>query len=176
MFRTALAAAVCFLALSYGCLTAGADVLDKSAAGFTVQHKVVVPVAADVAWARFVDVAAWWGDDHTFSGSASNLKLDALAAGCFCEMLGGGGSVVHLRVVTAQPGELLRLVGAMGPLQSMAVQGALSVVFKTVDAGTEVTLTYAVGGYLPGGLEAWAPPVDGMFGGQAQQFRQQFPK
>ncbi len=159
-----------------GCLAAGADVLDKSAAGFTVRHSVVVPVPANAAWAKFIDVAAWWGNDHTFSGSAANLKLDAAAGGCFCETLAGGGSVMHLRVVDAQPNEMLRLVGALGPLQPLAVQGTLSVAFKTVEGGTEVTLTYAVGGYLPGGLQDWARPVDGMFAGQAQQFRQQFPK
>ena len=176
MFRAAVVAAVFLITIAHGCLTADADVLDKSSAGFTVRHSVVVPVAANVAWAEFVDVAAWWGDDHTFSGSAANLKLDAAAGGCFCETLTGGGSVMHLRVVDAQPNEMLRLVGAMGPLQPLAVQGTLSVAFKTVERGTEVTLTYAVGGYLPGGLQDWAPRVDAMFAGQAQHFSRQFPK
>ena len=166
----------CLSSLVYTSLPAMADVLDQSAGGFTIAQKVVVPVTAAAASSRFVDVAAWWGNDHTFSGSATNLKLDASAGGCFCESLANGGSVAHLRVVTAEPGELLRLVGAMGPLQSMAVQGALSVAFKSVDGGTEVTLSYAVGGYLPGGLEPWASRVDGMFGGQMQQYRQQFPE
>lgn len=175
MFRTVSAAAV-VLVWASACLSVHADVLDKSVAGFTVQQRVVVPVRVEVAWAKFVDVSAWWGDDHTFSGSAANLKLDAAAGGCFCETLTGGGSVMHLRVVDAQPNEMLRLVGAMGPLQPMAVQGTLSVGFKALESGTEVTLTYAVGGYLPDGLEAWAPRVDGMFAAQAQHFRQQFPK
>jgi len=29
-----------------------------------------------------------------------------------------------------------------------------------------VELTYTVGGYRPGGLEEWAPAVDGVLGGQ----------
>ena len=163
-------AAISLLILLGTSLSTCADVLDQAANGFTVQHKVVVSLAPAQAWAAFVDVASWWGNDHTFSHSATNLKLDATAGGCFCEALPNGGSVAHLRVVDAEPGEMLRLVGAMGPLQRMAVQGALSVAFKAVDGGTEVTLTYAVGGYLPGGLEVWAPRVDAMFKGQLAQY------
>ena len=68
----------------------------------------------------------WWDPAHTWSGSARNLKLEPKAGGCFCEKLADGGSVQHGRVIFAQPGKLLRLEGALGPLQDMAVTGVLS--------------------------------------------------
>jgi hypothetical protein len=74
--------------------------------------------------------------------------------------LEGGGSVRHLVVVYAEPGKTLRMAGALGPLQSMAVAGSLTWSLSKADNGTKAELTYTVGGYSPGGLQSLAAPVD----------------
>ena len=68
--------------------------------------------------------------------------------------------VKHLDVVFAEPGKFLRMRGALGPLQAMAVTGSLTWKLTKMSSGTEVELTYAVGGYRPGGLQVLAPAVD----------------
>jgi hypothetical protein len=76
---------------------------------------------------------------------AKNLSLDLKAGGCFCERW-ESSSVEHARVVAAMPGALLRLHGALGPLQEMAVFGSLSFALKADGAGTVLTMTYRVSG------------------------------
>ena len=72
-----------------------------------------------------------------FSKSAANLTLDAKAGGCWCETLPDGGSVEHLVVVFADPGKTLVMRGALGPLQGLGVEGALSIVLKPAGDGTD---------------------------------------
>jgi hypothetical protein len=81
------------------------------------------------------------------------------AGGCFCERLKDDGSVQHLQVVYAAPGQGLRLRGALGPLQTEGVDGTLSWTLKPGEGGTTVTLSYVVGGYIRSGMEQWAPRV-----------------
>ena len=50
---------------------------------------------------------------------AKNLSIDARPGGCFCEKLPNGGGVEHARVVYVAPREVLRLSGALGPLQGV---------------------------------------------------------
>ena len=65
--------------------------------------------------------------------------LDAQATGCFCELLPlpkdapegtRRGSVEHMHVVYADPGRVLRMRGGLGPLQSEAVHGTLTITLK----------------------------------------------
>jgi hypothetical protein len=164
MTRTLLLAAIVPLFFS---LHAAAEVVDADAVGFTCRNAVVVPVSPAEVYARLVgEVGSWWSSDHTFSGDAANLRIDDGAEGCFCETLPGGGVVRHLTVVHAAPGKLLPLRGGLGPLQGSAVTGAMSWELAPSGLGTAVTLTYAVGGYAPGGLDAWAPAVDRVVGEQ----------
>jgi len=140
-----------------------ADVVDSSASGFTVKIAVQVAAPATNVYRALVDrVGAWWDSTHTWSGSASNLSIEAAPGGCFCERLPNGGGVRHMTVVYVDPGKLLRLNGGLGPLQDMAVAGSMT--FKlTESAGkTSLEVTYKVGGYAPGGLESIAKPVDGV--------------
>jgi hypothetical protein len=104
--------------------------------------------------------AQWWNPEHTFSGNAANLALDARAGGCWCETLPDGGSVEHLRVVYVQPGKLLRLRGALGPFQGLAVDGVMTWSVKGVADGTDISLTYVVGGYAKDGLAGMANIAD----------------
>ena len=102
---------------------ASAEVKRSDADGFVVEHVVSVTAAPGAVWRMLGTPAAWWDAAHSWSGDAANLSIDTRAGGCFCERLAGGGSVEHARVVHAAPGSLLRMVGALGPLQAEAVQG-----------------------------------------------------
>jgi hypothetical protein len=56
---------------------------------------------------------------------------------------------------------MIRMTGALGPLQAEGVNGTLAIVLTPEGAkATRVTLTYVVGGYIRSGGEALAPKVD----------------
>jgi len=151
---------------------ARAEVLTSSPGGFVVRQVMSVPTASDVAYRRFVDIAGWWTPEHTFSGDAKNLSITPRADGCWCEKLPDGGFVRHMAVVYAAPGKVLRFSGGLGPLQEMAVSGAMQVTFEADGPSTNVTMTYAVGGYAPNGLGLMAPIVDGVLGQQMLRYRE----
>jgi len=150
---------------------ADAAVVDASAAGFTVRHVVEVSAPGWSAYQTITDrIGTWWDPNHTFSGRSTNLTIDARPGGCFCEQLPQGG-VRHMTVVYADPGKLLRLTGGLGPLQELAVSGTMTWAFVPTGNKTTITLTYAVGGYAPGGLEAVAPAVDMVLGAQVARLQ-----
>jgi hypothetical protein len=80
--------------------------------------------------------------------------------GCFCEKLPSGGGVRHMEVVNVDPNKKLVLTGALGPLQSMAATGSMTIQFSAAGDATKVTVVYAVSGYLPAGMNTLAPIVD----------------
>ena len=144
----------------------GAEVVEKNANGFLIKHVVTVPVNAVKVYETIVDVGSWWESSHTFSGNARNLTITAKAGGCFCETLPSGGSVQHLAVVYAAPGKLLRMTGALGPMQGSGIAGALTFELKPVGTQTEITLTYSAGGYMQGGIQNIAEPANQMLAAQ----------
>jgi hypothetical protein len=66
---------------------------------------------------------------------------------------------------------MLRLQGALGPLQAEAVAGTFSWSLKAVPGGTEITQTYAVAGSIRGGAEKLAPLVDQVLAAQLARFQ-----
>lgn len=139
------------------------EVMDAAAHGFTI--RIVTTVNADrmaVYKAAVENVGDWWHGDHTISGFANNLYIDARVPGCFCENLGQGAGIVHLTVTYVSPGIVLRLTGGLGPLGLMGVDGNMSWEFDDSEDGTVVTLNYAVGGYYPDGLDTIATAVNGV--------------
>jgi uncharacterized protein YndB with AHSA1/START domain len=147
-----------------------AKVVDSAENGFTIQHSVTVDAPPEKIYQALADVGKWWHPDHTWSGDSKNLSLEPEAGGCFCEQLDGQGSVQHLEVVYADPGKLLRLRGALGPLQSMGVTGSLSFDFSETAGSTMVTLIYQVGGYYPQGLNTLADVVNEVLSMQLLRF------
>ena len=117
-----------------------AEVQSVGANGFEVRETVHVAAPADKAFAALLQPARWWSSEHTFSGSAANLVLDARAGGCWCENLPDGGSVEHLHVVYVAPGKALRLRGALGPFQGLGVEGSLTWTLKAGTNGTDIWL------------------------------------
>ena len=149
------------------------EVVDSSAHGFTSEHRLVLKAPPDKVYEALTrDIDLWWDDAHSFGGEASVFSLDARAGGCFCENLPDGGSVQHMLVVNAQPGRQLILSGGLGPLQAMGISGAMTFTLGTHAEGTELAYRYVVGGYVAGGLEAWADPVDQVQLGQLKRLQQ----
>lgn len=142
---------------------AKAEVLDADAHGFTI--RISTPVSAErteVYRVAINHVGSWWHSDHTISGYAENLYIDAHVPGCFCEKLGDGAGIAHMMVTYLSPGIIVRLTGGLGPLGLMGVDGNMTWEFDDADEGTVVTLNYVVGGYYKGGLDSVAPAVNGV--------------
>ena len=155
-------------ALSVG---AQAEVAQKSERGFVSGAELDVPGKTPLqVWQVLIAPATWWNPVHSWSGNAANLYLDPQAGGCFCELLPKPkgapddlrrGSIEHMRVIAAMPPKLLRLTGALGPLQGEALAGTLTVTLKAIpDGGTHLTWDYIVGGYMRMNVDDIAPLVD----------------
>ena len=114
----------------------------------------------------------WWNGDHSWSGNAANLHMVVERGGCFCERLPDGGVVEHLRLIYVAPGSELRFDGALGPLQTMAVQGRMIWKIEPAEHGSKITFTYHVHGHPAGGLANIAPAVDGVIGEQLTRLGQ----
>ncbi len=173
LLPTMLAAVPLALAASPAC----AEVVASSEAGFVIRLTEEVTASPQESWKMLLMPGEWWSGGHTYSGDAKNLYLDAQATGCFCEKLPRpkdapddqrNGSVEHLHVVYAEPGRVLRLTGGLGPLQSEAVHGSLTMTFKAVPSGTRILWEYVVGGYMRYKPEQIGPAVDKVL---TEQFR-----
>ncbi len=138
---------------------ARAEIKDQSASGFTVENSQWVPVEPLVAWRALLDVGRWWPADHSWWGQSSNLSIEPVAGGCFCE-IDGSRQARHMSVVFVEPGKLLRMQGGLGPLQGMGLGGVLEFRLMAEDGGTRITLWYRAGGYAPDDLSRLVPVVD----------------
>jgi uncharacterized protein YndB with AHSA1/START domain len=134
--------------------------------GFLIEHKFHIGASPAVAWQVLVHPERWWPKDHTWSGDPTNLSLTPQAGGCFCERWDGGSSE-HGRIVQVRDERLLRFVGALGPLQDLAVTGVLTVTLAPDGGGTAAVVTYRVSGDPSHRLEGFVKVVDAVL---AQQF------
>ena len=71
-----------------------------------------------------------------------------------------------MSVVYASPGKLLRLTGAIGPLQEAALTGTMTWTLSQAGDGTTVELIYTVGGFRVGGFRDMPTVVDGVLRGR----------
>jgi hypothetical protein len=146
--------------------------------GFNVVQKATVNATPEVIWKRLLSPKDWWNEAHSWSGTSAGFTLDAQANGCFCELfqekqkdgkLKTVGSVEHMRVIFALPGKVLRMQGALGPLQAEAVTGTLTVAIEPVkdDASNSIlSFSYVVGGYMRYKVSDIAPAMDKVIGEQ----------
>jgi Polyketide cyclase / dehydrase and lipid transport len=159
--------------VAFGCVllasSAHAEVTDKSAAGFEVTERVTVAAPAGKVWDALMRPDRWWSPDHTWSHDAKNLYFDP--SGCFCERL-KRGAVRHMTIVYNDGATQLRMFGGLGPLQLTGASGNMVVALKPSGAGTDIVMTYDVGGYAKGGLsETYAAPVDRVLGEQLARLK-----
>ena len=76
-----------------------------------------------------------------------------------------------MTVTFVNRGVMLRLTGGLGPLGLMGVNGNMTWEFTDHDEGTLITLKYAVGGYMNGGLDTVATAVDNVLLQQLQSLK-----
>lgn len=155
---------------------AHADVTAQSDAGFVLTHSAETSAAKADVWKALIAPARWWSSDHTYSGNADNLYLDAQATGCFCEKLPRPadapegqrmGSIEHMHVIYADPQRgVLRMSGGLGPLQGEAAHGTLTIALKQIETGTRIEWIYVVGGYIRMNQAELVPAVDQVLGQQ----------
>jgi uncharacterized protein YndB with AHSA1/START domain len=151
-------------------MAAPAAVTQSSPDGAIVEHHYTIAATPQAAWSALVHPELWWPSDHTWSGDRANLRLEAQAGGCFCENW-GESSAEHGRVVMAVPGKLLRIRGALGPMQEMAVTAVLTVKLTATEAGgTEATVTYRISGDASHKIDGFVPGVDAVIGQQFGAF------
>lgn len=149
---------------------AAAEVVSAGEHGFEVRHSAIVPLPPEAAMDAFGQVSRWWDNEHTYSGSASNLSMKLEPGGCFCETLPGGGGIEHLRVTYVDPGTRAVLTGSLGPLLYEATSGAMDIKIQPVGSGSRVTLTYKVSGFANGGGAKMAPLVDRVLGSMVARY------
>ncbi len=150
---------------------ARAELVATTPGGFVSKTTLVVSGSPQAVYDRaLADVARWWDPAHTYSGIGANLSLEARPGGCFCERLEGGGGVQHLVIGYLQPGKTVRLIGGLGPLQSLGASGALTWQFDAVEGRTRITWTYHVTGLEPDSVKQLAKAVDQVVSAQALRF------
>lgn len=161
----------CALLLALSSATVShAEVTSTGPIGFSTRHVVEAPnVQPPVLWAALTDISRWWDSEHTYSGDSRNMTLDPVVRGCFCEKLSLYAGIEHAVVVYALPAKLLRLRGALGPLQESAVTGSLTFQIEAAAGGSMLTVTYSVAGYADRPMADWAPIVDEVLESQVQR-------
>lgn len=182
MIRFTRPAALMLAAPALLAAPAQAEVVESSDTHFVSRHAVEVAVPPKDAWLALIAPADWWNDSHTWSADASNLSLTPQAGGCFCETMpaeddddsfGLEGSAQHMVVVQAVPRKVLRMRGALGPLQSEPVDGVLTITMQPIEGdegditGTRFVWEYVVGGTMRFEIPAISQAVDGVIGEQA---------
>jgi hypothetical protein len=154
--------------------SARAEVTAAGDTGFATHNEVLVAASPRQVWAEMVRPAGWWNAEHSYSGSAANVHIDPVAGGCFCEAVPAtatapAGQVEHMRVLNVAPYSTLRLSGALGPLQSEAITGVLTMTLKPEGEMTRISWDYVVGGYMRMKMAEMAPVVDEVVGEQLQR-------
>lgn len=163
-------AALLFVAASTATLAppVAAATSEVSPSGFIVNLRYEVNATPHRVWESLGEVGKWWTSSHTWSGNAANLSLSRQASGCFCERW-GANSVEHARVVYAAEDGVLRMQGALGPLQALAVDAVLTFAITQKEGRTMLQVTYRVSGNASAALQDLAGPVDGVLGEQARR-------
>ena len=172
------------IALCSAAGTSRAEVVNVAPNGFAVKHAMTIQASPENVYAALTGkVGSWWNPEHTYSHDSRNLSIDTRPGGCFCEKLGNGGGVEHMRVVFASPPQMLRMTGALGPLQGSGLAGSMTwkLTAATGAAGpasaTTLEFSYSAGGYMQGGFEKVgpfekiAPMVDAVLGEQLARLK-----
>jgi uncharacterized protein YndB with AHSA1/START domain len=157
-------AAAAFAAF-FAAAPAWAEVASATPNGFLLQAEAEVATTPERAWRAVGQIGRWWNGAHTYSGEGRRMQIDLRAGGCWCERWGDGQSVEHGRVVLVMEHEgvrTLRVNAPLGPLQEMAVNGALTFTVAPHANGAKITMTYRVSGDPALGLDQMAPLVDGV--------------
>lgn len=153
-------------ALACIALPVSATVTSVDASSFVVTQSYETKANAATTFAALAEPKRWWSSQHSWSGDANNLSLEARAGGCWCERW-KGGEAEHARVIFIAKDKQLRVAGAFGPMQAMALNAVLDVQLVPTATGTRIDMSYTVNGSPASNLDKLAPAVDGVL---AEQF------
>lgn len=156
------------------------EVVQSSAGHFVTRDSATVKAAPKAAWLALIEPGGWWNGEHSWSGDAANLSIVPQGGGCFCERIpekdaanetGLAGSAQHMTVVMAEPMKVLRMRGALGPLQSEPVDGVLTVTLQADKAsgGTKLVWEYVVAGHMRFEVAKISKAVDGVMSEQLKR-------
>ena len=150
---------------------AAAEVVSSSEHGFAITLRREVAADAPTAFSSLLRIPDWWAAEHTYSGDASKLQVDARPGGRLLERLEDGGFVEHMRVSMIMRDKLIRMEGALGPLASYGLSGSMtwSVEPSETEGKTHVVWRYVVGGYGVSLVEV-SNAVDSVLGLQIDRF------
>lgn len=95
-----------------------ATVLASAHDHYELRHEAHSSLSPDALWDHLTWPEEWWHPDHTYSGDARNLSLDAGAGGLWREDR-DGGSFARGSVLLVREGEQIRLDAPLGPLQAL---------------------------------------------------------
>jgi uncharacterized protein YndB with AHSA1/START domain len=137
MIRRALTIAIAAAIAAAAATPALADIVSTSDSHYVLRHEGTTALSPEATWQRLVAPQSWWHPDHTYSGDAENLELDAQAGGLWREEW-PGGSVAHGQVLSVIPGKTLRLEAPFGPLQGVGAYTIWTITLEAVDGGTLV--------------------------------------
>lgn len=160
----AVAAGAVALALGASALAA---VTESDDAGFVSVHEVEIAAPPGRVFEALVaEVGKWWDPAHTYTGDAGNMTFNEFPA--LWERLSDEGFVRHMAIDMVRPPTTLRLSGGLGPLQPLAVAGAMTFDLAPSAKGTRISYRYVVNGRR---LAQWAGPVDRVMAGQLARLR-----
>jgi len=142
------------------CSAVQAEVLHKNDTGFALKIERQVNVDKAKAYQKFLQVSDWWLSSHTWFGDAQGLYIEPFVNGCFCEK-NGKKQALHMTISYIDPESEIRMIGGLGPLQSMGIHGGMTWKFNaTQENQTTIEFTYNVTGYSQEGLRSLAAIVD----------------
>lgn len=177
----------CALTLAACALPIAGEVVEVRDDGFVSAFEVEIKAPPKRTFdALWKDVSKWWDPAHTYTDDSENMYFSDLIG--FVEDLSPlvpsdppegerrplfdddllGPFVRHMDIDMVQPPTALRLRGAMGPLQTLAVMGSMTFDLEATEDGTRLRYRYVVNGPR---LREWAEPVDRVMGGQLQRLR-----
>lgn len=158
------------------------EVVETTADRFVTRATASVAAPPLATWLALTKPGDWWNSEHSWSGDAKNMTLTPQGGGCFCERIPVGdsgnasameGSARHAEVLQAFPMQVLRMSGALGPLQGEPVNGILTITLKDVPGGTRILWEYNVGGPMRYKIAEIAPVVDAVMTEQLKRLQAQ---
>ena len=136
-----------------------AEITSSSSTHFVLRHEAKSELAPANLWERLIQPATWWHPDHTYSGDAGNLSLDAQAGGLWREDW-DGGSITHGQVLLVETGKKLRLEAPFGPLQELGVYCVWTITITADGDGSLVEFGEIASGPPGANLGEMAKAVD----------------
>ncbi len=136
-----------------------AEIVSSSDSHFVLRHEAQSTLSADELWQRLTQPATWWHPDHTYSGRAENLSLNAEVGGVWREDW-DEGAVIHGTITFLRRGEILRMNAPFGPLQALGAYTIWTITISQDGDGSKVVFDEVSNGPPSADMAETAKAVD----------------